>query len=332
MKKYVASVLLLFFLSAGFSADAQTVEHKQKQPGFFVPEKTLQQAHTSEKLPTAQQMLQQGQRMYTDDHLENSFYPETASASSSVVRQPMSTQGKKSQKMKIKPAPIDEILKKAHLDEASKKEYKKSILASYYLQPSELKQILQKEADAINADTKRMIALKNNWNKQSFAFRLANYKLNDQISTEMAQTSKNYKKRKEKFTQLLKKAPAIKRISIIEATDPLFWHISTQKLNKFTHAYHVKGQQVSQPLHYVSVFDHEYNHAFSYHRKHINPSKNRRIIAARSGNPKIDNIYQPIFDSYLKDLGRISSGLDITNPILLRQIGEMQNKIVTESY
>ena len=332
MKKYVASILLLFLLGAGFTAGAQTVKHKQKQPDFFVPEKTIQQAHTSEKLPTAQQMLQQGQRMYTDDNSENSFYPEAASAGSFVATQRTSNQGLKSQKMKIKPAPIDEILKKSRLDEASKTEYKKSILASYYLQPRELKQILQKEAESINADTKRMIALRNNWNKQSVAFRLANYKLNDQISTEMALTSKNYKKRKEKFAQLLKKAPAVKRISVIEATDPLFWHISTQRLNKFTHAYHVKGQQVSQPLHYVSVFDHEYNHVFSYHRKHINPSKNRRIIAARSGNPKIDKIYQPIFDGYLKDLGRISSGLDITNPILLRQIGEMQNKIVSESY
>ena len=332
MNKYGLSIFLLLFLSVGFTAEAQTIKHKQKRPDFFVPEKTLQQAHTAEKLPTAQQILQHAQQIRTNDNSGNTFYPETTPANSVIILQQTQNQGKKPEKMKTRPAPIDAILEKSGLNETTKKEYKNSILTSYYLWPRELRQILQKETDSINSDIKRMIALKNNWNKQSAAFKLANYKLNDQISTEMAQTSINYKKRREKFLQILKTAPALKRISVIEATNPLFWHISTRKLNKFTQPYHIKGNRVSQPLHYVSVFDHEYNHVFSYHRKHINHSKNRRIIAARSKNPKIDSIYQPLFDSYLKDLGRISSGLDITNPLLLKQIGEMQNKIVSESY
>lgn len=329
MKKYIFALFILLVLSAALTAKAQTAGRVRKQPNFFVPEKTLQQTHKAEKLPTAQQMLQHAQRSAELDDSDNSLYSE--SASTTLSAQPYQPQQPR-KKMKTQSAPIDDILKKQPIGEYSKEQYKKNILTSYYLLPRELKEILQKEADSINADTKRMIAIKNNWKTQSPAFKFANYRLNAQISAEMTQTVKNFKNRKKKFDELLKKAPPGKRIAIIEATDPIFWHISNQKNNKSISSYNVTGQKVSQPLHYVSVFDHNFDHLFSYHRKHINLSKNRRIAASQSGNPKIDKIYQNLFDSYLADLGRISSGLDINNPILLRQIGEMQNKTVSESY
>lgn len=330
MKKYITAIFIVLCLGVAFSAAAQTVKRTQKQPSFFVPEKTLQQAHTTEKLPTAEQMLQHSANANIASSSAGYILPQTEQNTSSVsVSKPQAKQ-KARKKMQLRPAPIDKILKNYSFDKATKQEYKNSILASYYLSPSELKQILQAEAENINADTKRMIAIKNSWASRSTAFKIANYKLNDQISTEMSQTTKNYKKRKQKFDDLLKKSRG--RIAIIEATDPLFWNISTQRSSKSIRPYRIKMQKTSQPLHFVSVFDDELKHVFSYHRKHINPSKNRSIAAAQSGNPKIDKIYQPLFDSYLADLGRISSGLDINNPILLRQIGEMQNKVVSESY
>ena len=59
--------------------------------------------------------------------------------------------------------------------------------------------------------------------------------------------------------------------------------------------------------------------------------KQKKITAPQQvGKLKIGqrevNIYQNLLNGYLTDLNRIGKGLDITNPQLLRQLNEMQNR------
>ena len=332
MKKYIWFLMLVFLLQPLIPLQAQNIKHVQKTPSFFVPQQILSQANKAEKVPSGQQILQNAKLRAQEKNAVSEIsgstgtLPQNNYASASYNRTSGIT------KMRTKPAPVDEILQKQPITPTAKKQYKDSILTSYYLTPGELKKILQAETASINADTKRMIVLKNSWQNKSPAFKFVNFRLNEQISTEITLTNKNYKNRKAKFDVLLQKTPADKRIPIIEATNPLFWHKTVNENHRNLLSYRVRQAQTSQDLHYVSVFTPDYRHAFTYHRKHINPNRNRRLPAAKSGNPKIDNIYQAMFDGYISDLGRISAGLDITNQVLLRQISEMQNQTVSESY
>ena len=331
MKKYLMIMAAVILLGSAFAAKAQTVRRTQKTPDFFVPNSVLQQAHKTENLPSGQQMLQNAAvraNQRQSGGIEPSYSPSLGNYNYSSVSGRTLLGG---EKMKTKAAPVDKILEKQHLGKYELKEYKDSILASYYLLPRELEYILQREKDTINADIQRMTAIRNNWNNQSGAFRFVNYKLDAQISEDMTKVAQNYKKRQKKFAELLKKTPPDRRIAVIEATDPVFW-LKTVYESTNKSAFRVKQSETSQDLHYVSVFDAEFKHVFTYHRKHIDPNRNRRVIAAKSGNPKIDAIYQNLFDGYLNDLGRIGAGLDVNNPVLLRQISEMQDKKVSESY
>lgn len=330
MKKGLIITIFVLSLSITSLVEAKGVKHTLKKPSFFVPEQTLKQANKPEKVPTGQQMLKRASMQNADSPTADLLAERQTGGSTYITSNyPFSPAAAKPH-IAYKTAPIDKILAKQPIAPDQLKTYKESIVRSYYLLPSELKTVLQDEADTINADTKRMIDVKQNWHNQSPAFRAANYKLNEQISTEIAQSRKNYLNRKKSYENLIKKTPASERISVIEATNELFLIFSLHMKN--SGPMHVSRAQTSQNLHFISVFDSKFNHVFSYHRKHIKPNKNRRIYAAKSGNPKIDAIYQPLFDSYLSDLERIGAGLDINNPILLRQISQMQNKVVSESY
>ena len=92
------------------------------------------------------------------------------------------------------------------------------------------------------------------------------------------------------------------------------------------------GKQCIIQFYFISIFDYEHNHVFSYRRTHVDSNQNRRILAAPSGNKEIDEDYQKLFDDYRADLRRIGYGLDITNPTLLRQIGEMKNRVITVEF
>lgn len=228
------------------------------------------------------------------------------------------------------PAPVAEILKKQFIGSPAKTEYMQSVVRSYTLYPAELNEILQNEYQAINLETQRMKKIKQNWNKSSYAYRLLNYKLNEQISEEIAQTRKKYAVRKQKFAEFIKNAPANQPVYIIEATQPTFFYLTVQKNNTGKAGTGIQMSFSVHGIHYVSLFDHNYKHIFTYHRQHIDMLENRRFVIQKTRNERVNRSYQQIFDDYLTDLKRIGAGVDITNRDLLRQIGEMRDEYRSE--
>ena len=243
----------------------------------------------------------------------------------------------------MRQAPVDAILAKQPLPKNRLEHYKKSIIRSFALLPKDLKAVLQKELRSIDYETKSMQQIKAGWERQTSVYKFANYQLIEQIDRGIITSRKNYKQRKQVFANLLKNAPADQYISVIESTDDLFnniHHVTQSAPNaspkmKDTIVKFVGGHvpaSGSTRNYYVSIFDYEYNHVFSYRRTHVDSNQNRRILAAKSGNKEIDKYFQSLFDDYRADLRRIGYGLDITNPILLRQIGEMQNRVITVEF
>ncbi|MBR1825733.1 MAG: hypothetical protein IJ770_04010 [Alphaproteobacteria bacterium] len=231
---------------------------------------------------------------------------------------------------KYPPAPIDKIMAKQRGSKTEIQQYTASIVHSYTLYPEELNEILQNEYQTLNLETRRMQQIRKNWNSTSFAYRFLNYKLNEQISQEITQTRKKFAARKQKFADFIKKAPQNRKIYIIESTDPLFFYSSiSDKVSKARKS----GIQMSfsqHGIHYLSLFDKDYRHIFTYHRQHVDMLENRRFMIEKTRNKQVNHSYQKIFDDYLTDLKKIGSGVDMTNRTMLRQISEMKDEYRSE--
>lgn len=224
-------------------------------------------------------------------------------------------------------APIDEILKHQSKDDYKIKEYRKSIVRSYSLTPSQLQDLLNAEYTKINNYTERMQKIKKNWNSFSYAYRFVNYQLNAQISKEMTKSRKSFIKRKKQFNDLLKNYPNNK-LYVIEATDPLFFYRTVRKNNGNKG---IQLQQSAHDMHYLSVFDYEFQHLFTYHRQHVNMLLGRRMITpTRTKNERVNRSFQKLFDDYITDMKRIGNGLDINNQDTLAKIADMKNEFRSE--
>ncbi len=250
---------------------------------------------------------------------------------------------------KFREAPVEAILAKQPLSQKQLEHYKKNIIRSFTLLPKDLHDILQKELREINAETERMQQIKTGWKQQPSAYKFVNYQLRPQINKGISRSRDIYRRRKQAFDNLLKNAPADKYISVIESTEPylyMLYDVMQATRNKSPNIKYAAMKFIRQAEppsesifsneptsdYYISIFDHEYNNIFSYQRQHVDSNQNRRILAAPSGNKEVDNNYQKLFDDYRADLRRIGYGLDITNPNLLRQIGEMKNQVITLEY
>ena len=328
----------LFFLCGLFLVPSSPVESKTSAE-FYMPQQALSAMRQTEKVPELRKPL-------PNRHIAD----ESHSVGNSRPRQYVAPKRQKAQPQKKYPeAPIDNILAKQDITPKSRAKYKKHIVRSFYLLPQELNALLQKEFQGIDAETRRMQQIKAQWSKQTSVYKLANYQLTNQIDRGIAKSRQEYLKRKKLFGDLLKKAPSNRYISMIESTDSLFSKIysMTSTMNQHSVATNreIDTRQLSSffdnnilLLHessrynYVSVFDHKYNHVFSYERIHIEANRNRRIRAFPSKDPQIDAMFQTLFDGYRADLKRIGYGLDITNPTLLRQLAAMQNQVIKKEY
>lgn len=309
MKKYITTLIAIAFLTT--AAWSQTVKRTAKTPIFFVPDSVLKNKTDAERLASGR----------TGGYNRNtlSISPQTS---------PLS-------RIHYNAAPIDNILQKqTPFSKIKINEYKSDILSSYALFPTDLQILLQSEYDTINKETLRMEAVLQYLKNASPAYRLANFQINRQISQDMVENRKHYKKLKQKFAEIMENSPKNQNIYIIKAKNDLFWkHYELSKQWKYnwkgyTQGYHFKN------VTYISVFNHEYTHLFSYYRQHLNMLKDRRIFAPDKTaafyiEPNIVHIYQQLFDDYLNDLNRIGKGLDINNPHLLRQLNEMQDKTIS---
>ena len=233
-------------------------------------------------------------------------------------------------KSEIASAPVDKILEKQALPPQTIREYQASVINSYVLLPQQLDEILQNEYQKINAETIRMQKIKQYWNSAPAEYRLLNYMLNEQISTTMSQSRKRYQKRKNIFSEFVQKAPKNKSIYLIEATNPCFFYQTIRETNADQIKHGLSMSFSSHGIHYVSLFDSQYRHIFTYHRQHVNMIKNRQFNVAKTRNVRVNNSFQKLFDDYIIDLQRIGAGLDITNSELLRQLGEMKNRVRSE--
>ena len=320
MKRYLIIILITLFFTP-FTA-AQVVKRTTKTPNFFVPGSVMKSKTDAEKLSSAgnKGVIRGG--------------PASISNIGTVRGEPASVRSTSGIKENISftNAPVDTILnEQTQFSKDKLKEYKKNIVNSYRLSASDLQKLLQREYDNINGETIRMEAVLEHLKTATPAYRLANFQIEQQISQDMIKNRKRYKKIKEKFTEIIQNTPKGKNIYIIEAKDNLFWiryELSKYPGSGYVHGYHFKD------ITYISVFDKDYSYLFSYYRQHLNMLKNQRILApTATQNFYIDtNIvkkYQQLFDWYLKDLNRISKGLDVNNPLLLKQLDEMQDKTIS---
>jgi len=333
----------------------------QPQAGFYIPPDTVSAMQEPEKIPEIRKLPPNYNRNVAPDTAKQRATTSPKPLKNTTPRQPKRVSYPQQQtgltatqpavvnykktpgSQNMREAPIDAILAKQPLPKKRLEHYKKHIIRSFALLPKDLNTILQKELRNIDSETKRMQQIKVGWKQQTFAYKLANYQLIPQINSGINASRKNYKKRKEIFAGLLKNAPADKYISVIESTDDLFdsIHRTTQSIPnaspkmKDTMVRFLGSNMPSiekTGFYFISIFDYEHNHVFSYRRTHVDSNQNRRILAAPSGNKKIDEDYQKLFDDYRADLRRIGYGLDITNPTLLRQIGEMKNQVITVEF
>ena len=310
----------LCFIFCGYAslANARRDAHNRTQD-IYIPDSSLNQMIKTEKIPP----------LTTKPRPNSAPLIEPPQPSASLIGQPQSSFTAKNTRQpnvmaQFSEAPVDRILAKQPYRRQRLNKYKEKIVRSYSMRPNELKKLLENEMTAINKDTRQMQQLLASWEGQSPAYKFANYQLNSQISKDIVKSRKEYKKRKQIFADFFTTAPKSKPISIIEATDPLFWLVSNPQISAFRTS--LRGN------YYISFFDSEHRHFLTYNRLNVDANHNRRILAVPSRNPKIDLQFQQLFDSYNNDLRRIGKGLDITNPVLLRQIGTMQNKFITETY
>lgn len=309
MKKYLTTIIAIAFLTT--AAWAQTVKRTTKTPSFFVPNGALKNSSDAEKLSSVRTNRQNRNTLLISDS------PSLLTGT------------------RYEAAPIERILQKqTPFAKAKLAEYKNDIVRSYTLSPYDLQVILQSEYSTINKETLQMEEILKYLKTASPAYRLANFRIDRQISQDMVKNRKRYGKLKQKFAEIIDNEPKNKNIYIIEAKNNLFWlhyGLSGQWQNNwqgYTHGYQFKN------IAYISIFNHEYSHLFSYYRQHLNMLENRRIYAPdRTANfyiePDTVQLYQQLFDSYISDLNRIGKGLDINNHLLLRQINEMQDKTIS---
>lgn len=228
------------------------------------------------------------------------------------------------------PAPIEKILAQQSASADSIQAYKNSIVRSYSLYPTELQNILKAEYAEINRETARMQKIKQNWRSYPYPYRLANYKLNVQISDEITQSRKKFAARKKRFYELLQSTPQNQYLYLIESSDPLFFYETLRTNPNNKNIRRIQMTYSSHGLRYLSVFDHKFNHVFTYHRQHIDMLKNRRINTPKTRNNRVNYTFQKLFDDYLTDMKRIGSGLDISNQDLFTKIGDMRNEYRSE--
>lgn len=319
MKTFLFLILSLFAVPL---ITAESADRNMSSAEFYVPAATLSSLHQKPQPP----QLQAQQNAYEQYLKQSNFKP--AANSRSFAPNTEQRQTMQNYYPRFRQAPINDILAKQSLPKSELDKYQKHIVRSYYILPRDLKKMLQNELTEINNETKQIMQIKSNWEKQSPAYKFINYQLNTQIKSDIVGSRKNYKRRQKAFADFLQTAPEDKYVSIIEATDPLFWMLTlAQTGNKFSSFSHM-----GYNLHYISVFDHEYRHVFTYHRLHTDANRNRRIVAVDSQDKNINAQFQKLFNDYNTDLRRIGTGLDMTNPTLLRQIGEMKDKYITKTY
>lgn len=355
MKIYSFLLFLLSYVLLPSAAVSQT------QAGFYIPPETVSAMQEPDKMPQIRKMPQNYNRNVAPDTAKQRATTSPKPLKNTTPRQPKRVSYPQQQtgltatqpavinykktpgSQNMRQAPVDAILAKQPLPKNRLEHYKKSIIRSFALLPKDLKAVLQKELRSIDYETKSMQQIKAGWERQTSVYKFANYQLIGQIDRGIIASRKNYKQRKQVFANLLKNAPGDQYISVIESTDDLFnniHHVTQSAPNaspkmkdtivKFVGG-HVPASD-STRSYYISIFDHEYNHVFSYRRTHVDSNQNRRILAAKSGNKEIDKYFQSLFDDYRADLRRIGYGLDITNPTLLRQIGEMKNRVITVEF
>lgn len=313
MKKYLTIMAGIMFLSTAVLA--QTVNRTVKTPSFFMPENALKNKNDAEKLSL----------------MKTTLYKHGSAASITSNSNTISPLPD----IRYAPASIETILEKQkNLPKNDLNKYKKSIVRSYKLSLDDLQKILQWEYENINKETLRMEAVLRHLKTAAPSYRFANFKIEKQISQDMVKNRKRYKKLQQKFKEIIESEPKNQSIYIIEARNDLFWlhyGLSEQWQNNwrgYTSGYHFKD------ITYISIFNHEYSHLFSYYRQHLNMLKNRRIPAPDMTahfyiNQDTVNTYQRLFDEYINDLNRIGKGLDVNNPLLLRQLDDMQNKKIS---
>ncbi len=231
---------------------------------------------------------------------------------------------------KYPPAPITKILAKQIINPSQAAKYMQAVIRSYTLLPKELNQILQAEYQSVNRETARMHQIKQGWRQTPPEYRLLNYKLNEQISAQSTQSRKKYAARKQRFTEFIKNAPQNRPVYVIESTNPLFFFLTVRQNSKSEHKSGITMKFSNHGIRYLSLFDADYKHIFTYHRQHVDMLENRRFIVYKTRNPRVNNSYQQLFDDYLTDLKKIGAGTDMTNRTLLRQISEMKNEYRSE--
>ena len=295
MKKILIIYWLIIFawIYLAFSAVAANA----KKPSFFVPEGTFK---TSEEKPKIAPRMSRGAGLVASRN--------TKSAHSANYRRQFNIR-----KMNVEAAPIDEIAKVNHLSEA----YISSIIKSFTLTESQLTRLLKDEFDRINDNTAQLHQIVKQWPNQSKAYHLANYMIKDQSGQEMIKSRQQMKDIKDKYQQLLSSAGGGK-IYIIEAKNPSLY-LLTSNVNA------IRGH--IDKISYISVFDNNKKHVFSYNRLHQDMLEDKQI--PKIGRPEYEIYYQS-FDEYLSDLRRIGQGLDVKNPTLLRQIGEMEDVVILQ--
>ncbi len=316
--------MVLFFLFSLFFIPfkvADSANRNKSTADFYIPQSAVSKMNQAEKLPTLNPQI---------PALNQPVTTPNAGVISPPTYRPMSgsVNAAKQPKTSFRKAPIDDILAKQPFPKPALEKYKKHIVRSYYLLPKDLKTLLRKETKSINDETRRIQQIRAGWKTQSPAYKFINYQLNEQINNDIINSRKKYQKRRQAFEDFFKTAPKNKYVSVIESTDRLFWMRTLAETNVLF-SYYV---QSNHELYFISVFDHEHRHVFTYHRLHVDANRNRRIVATDSGNPEANRRFQKLFNDYSTDLRRIGTGLDIVNPELLRQIGEMQNRYITESY
>lgn len=238
-------------------------------------------------------------------------------------------------KTHFKPVPIDKILQKdaIHCDGCSESElklvkhnvkeirqrFKSSIIYALTLKKTDLLNLLKQEFQTINEETKQIIAIKNNFNNASPAYRLANFQLQTQISKEIVPRNKQLKKLKKAFNQILANLPDSEDIYLIGTKDPSFLFLNE--------IYDTKKVAYLDIVTYVSLFNQKFEHLLTYTRMHEDVLKYSKIYTpTKFFEADITNLFQQLFDDYITDLSRIGRGLDVTNPNLLRMLDDMQDK------
>lgn len=319
MRKYL--IIFIFILFTVPCVWGQTIKRTTKSPTFFVPNDTFKNKTEKEKLSATKN------KNYTRGNIAH-IKQTTVESTDTLPKEHLN--------MRYDKAPVDEILKaQPYLSKEQLSEYKKSIVNSYALSVQDLQQLLQKEYDDVNEETLRMEAALRYLKTASPAYQLANFQLETQISQDMTNSRKHYKTIKQRFSEIIKKQES-KKVYIIEAKSSLFWDLYEQIKSMKKNENGIKFYLHSHPVYvtYISIFDDKYNRQFSYYRQHLNMLKNRRIPAPdRTDDSYIDTetvkMYQQLFDDYINDLNRIGKGLDINNPLLLRQLNEMQDKTIS---